>query len=400
MTGKPKNILLTGARSTIALELARHFHAKGHKVFVSDCNHFHICRFSKAVEKTLTTPSPRYHPEEFLSKLIEFVKEYNIDLLIPTCEEIMYISQGLDQFPKSCNVFCSPFDKIHVLHSKWLFCEKAKSLGLTVPDTRLIKSQEDLDNLDISPPFVLKASYSRACQNCFFVTSRENIPQVHYDSYNPWIAQKMIEGKKYCTYSIVHHGKIHAHVIYPVRFTVDGSSCITFKEIKHDKIFEWVQRFVEATQFTGQIAFDFIEDKDGVLYSIECNPRATHGVHLFSLENNLSDAFFGTNETMITPKLGTKKQLAAGMAVFGWRSINRKPDLPPFCKEFMHVPDVVYSKHDPKPFISMTFLLPMYWVTSKKYGITIAEAFTHDMDWNGDRLVLSEVKPTKNKEKQ
>ncbi|NGX57638.1 MAG: hypothetical protein K940chlam3_00531 [Chlamydiae bacterium] len=390
MVNKPKKILLTGGRSTIALELARQFKASGHTVYVADCKKLHICRFSNSIKKSFSTPSPRYYPDEFIEKLIQIIEENDIDLLIPTCEEIMYISGHLESFPKSCQVFCSSFDIIHELHSKWLFNQKVESIGLTVPKTQLVRNQEDLNRVDIAPPYVLKATYSRACQNLVLVEPNTNQPHIAFEPYNPWVAQKWIDGEKYCTYSVVHNGKIHAQAIYPVRFTVDGSSCITFEAIRHEKIFEWVTHFMEATKFTGQVAFDFIQQNDGSLYAIECNPRATHGLHMYTLEDKLPQAFFGENETVIKPKLGTQRQLAIGMAAFGWRQVNRKSDLPPFHKIFFNVKDVVFSKQDPKPFISMSFIFPMYWLTSKKYGISIAEAYTHDMEWNGDRLTTNQ----------
>ena len=379
-----KNILLTGARATIALELARQFNAQGHSVYVTDSSNLHVCRFSNAVKKSLKTPSPRYAPEEFIRTLVHLVEEYQIDMLIPTCEEIMFISGHLDRFPKSCQVFCSSFEQIHELHSKWLFCQRTIELGFDTPKTQLISTPEEVAKIQIPTPYVLKATYSRACQNLAFVGPDAIPPPIPVVPSNPWVAQEWIEGKKYCTYSIAHEGKLTAHATYPVAFTVDGSSCITFEAVAHDPILNWVKEFLAKINFTGQVAFDFIEKKSGRLFVIECNPRATHGLHLFSTGGDLPSAFFNTADHVIQPKVGTHKQLAIGMAAFGWRDVNRKPELVPFHKKFFKAQDVVFTKQDPKPFFAMSFLFPMYWIKSKQYGITIAEAFTRDMEWNGD----------------
>jgi len=384
-----KRILLTGARATIALELARQFKSQGHRVYASDCNSLHICRFSNSVEKSFKTPSPRYQPDEFIRSLVNIVQEYQIDMLIPTCEEIMFISGHLDRFPKSCRVFSAPFEMIHELHSKWLFCQKTKELGFDTPGTQLIEKPEDVASIHINTPYVLKATYSRACQNLVFVGPDAIPPPIPVQPSNPWVAQEWIEGKKYCTYSIVHKGKLTAHATYPVAFTVDGSSCITFEAVDHKPILEWVTHFLAKMEFTGQVAFDFIEKKNGRLFAIECNPRATHGLHLFSIADNLPSAFFDTADHVVQPKAGTRKQLAIGMVAFGWREVNRKAELIPFRKKFFSTQDVVYSRQDRKPFFAMSLLFPMYWVKSKQYGITIAEAFTHDMEWNGDHTRLS-----------
>jgi len=379
-----KNILLTGGRATIALELARQFHAQGHNVYVTDCNRLHICRYSNTVRKSFKTPSPRYEPDEFIRSLVHIIEDHQIDLLIPTCEEIMFISGYLDRFPKFCKVFCSSFEMIHELHSKWLFCQKTNELGFNPPKTQLIETSEDVSKIHIDTPYVLKATYSRACQNLVFVGPDATPPPIPVAHSNPWVAQEWIEGKKYCTYSIALEGKLTAHTTYPVAFTVDGSSCITFEAVAHEPIFNWVKDFLAKIKFTGQVAFDFIEKKNGKLFAIECNPRATHGLHLFSIMDNLPAAFFNISDHVIQPEVGTQKQLAIGMMAFGWREVNRRQELSSFRKKFFKTKDVVFCRKDPKPFFAMSFLFPMYWVKSKQYGITIAEAFTREMEWNGD----------------
>ncbi len=390
MANQPKRILLTGGRSTITLDIARHFHKAGHFVYVADSHRKHICKFSNAVSKNFQVPSPRFHSEQFIESLISIIEKHNIDLYIPTCEETIYISYALSKFPKSCEVFCEPFELLHSLHSKWLFMEKLKELGIDVPKTVLIKSQNDLENLNLPYSYALKATYSRASQNMCRVDPGSAAPAVKIEPYNPWVAQEWIKGVKYCTYSIVKEGKIYAHSTYPVSFTVDGSSCITFEAIRHQKILDWVTRFVGLTRFTGQIAFDFIETDQSKLYAIECNPRATHGLHLFNEDDEIQKGFFGKNKEIIHPKEGTLKQIGMGMVAFGWRSVNRGPQLPGFLKNFFAAKDVVYQKNDLKPFFAMGTLFPMYWYMCKKYRLPLSAVFTFDTDWNGEAIYIHE----------
>ena len=48
-----KNILLTGGRSMIALEMARLLHASGHRVIVAETDPWHVCRFSNAISNAI-----------------------------------------------------------------------------------------------------------------------------------------------------------------------------------------------------------------------------------------------------------------------------------------------------------------------------------------------------------
>lgn len=193
---------------------------------------------------------------------VEIVDEKEIDLLIPTCEEIFYISRDLHKFSRGCTIFSSPFDVLDQLHNKWLFYNKLKSMNFHTPDTMLVQNQEDFNHLDLSTPYALKACYSRASQKMIKLEEDGVLPNLDIQSADPWIAQSWIKGRKYCTYSVCQEGRILAHTAYPVQFTVDQYSCVFFKAVEHSPIQKWVESFVKAEKFTGQIAFDFIEDEE------------------------------------------------------------------------------------------------------------------------------------------
>lgn len=57
---KRMNILLTGTRHTVAVDLARVFHKNGHKVFSADTTPRVLTSFSSSVEKHVVVPSPRF----------------------------------------------------------------------------------------------------------------------------------------------------------------------------------------------------------------------------------------------------------------------------------------------------------------------------------------------------
>ena len=253
LTSKPgKRILLTGARSPCALELARNLNHSGHEVIAADTSSFHTLLFSNTVKKFLKFPSPRYYPEEFADALTEIIRKEKIDLLIPVWEEVLYISQIMDRLPQECEVFCSPFDVVHRLHNKWLFTEMLKEFGFAAPQSQYIDSKEDLRNIQLDIPYVLKACYSRASQNIVIVNDGCP-PEVDASKENPWIAQEYLNGKKYCSYSICYQGKVLAHSSYPVEYTIDGSSCLAFVSVHHPGILQWVEKLAKNLNFTGQI---------------------------------------------------------------------------------------------------------------------------------------------------
>lgn len=382
-----KRILLTGGRSPITLDLARQLSYSGHTVFVAESTPWHITRFSNSVKNSFVVPSPRFDLKGFIDKLVSIVEEEAIDFLLPVFEEVLYVSRGLARFPESCTVFASPFEVLHELHNKWSYVQLVKKLGINAPETTLIRSLEELHAFPLTKPHALKAAYSRASQSVFKLAAGKALPTPTIDAHNPWILQEWLEGERFCSYSIACQGKLKAHGSYPVRFTVDGNSCITFEPVYHQGIEDWVERFVSLTNYTGQISFDFFDVPERGLLTIECNPRATSGVHLFRGRDRLDMAFFDKNSSLIRPQPNSKKQIATGMLMYGWREFNKAPHLGSFLGTLARTKDVVFELKDPVPLFSQLFLFPRFVVQSYSLKKSIPAVFTHDIDWNGEPLL-------------
>lgn len=383
MTADKKRILLTGARFYVALDLARQFHAHGHEVYAADSTKRNVCRYSNSIKKNLIVPSPRFSTKLFIEELVRIVKEHDIDMLVPTFEETFFISEHLDKFPKSCQIFTLPYERLDPLHDKWKFTETLKKYGFETPTTFLLNNQEDLQKISFSSPYILKACYSRASLNVYKVLPSTAPPSIQIEPHNPWIAQEWIEGDHFCTYSICQKGELKAHATYPVKFTVSGSSSLTYQSVQHPGIIEWTKRLVKELDYTGQIAFDFIQTKEGKLYAIECNPRATSGAHLFNPEDNLISAFLDANDDIIYPSNDSHKQLAIGMLLFGWKNKSKRD----FFQTMTRTKDVIFSRKDLKPFLAIPYIFGMYWGMGRKLKKSLAASFTHDTEWNNERIL-------------
>jgi predicted ATP-grasp superfamily ATP-dependent carboligase len=394
MICEKKRVLLTGARTLCALELSRHLYASGHEVIAADTTLCHPIQFSNTIYKLIEIPSPRFAEEEFIQSILQIVKEEKIDLLIPLWEEAIYLSKYLNRFPPSCKVFCSSFETIISLHNKWLFIRQLENLGFKIPRTCLISSKHDLQTINFKFPYVLKACYSRASRKVFKIFSSQK-PDVEIEESNPWIAQEYISGAQHCSYSICEQGRILAHSVYSVDYTLDGSSCIVFQAIDHQKNFEWVSRFVKAVNYTGQISFDFIEDSNHNLYAIECNPRSTSGLHLFLPQDHIDRAFLSTTESTIFASPGIRQQIAVGMILYGWRQGIREGKFWQYIKKLFTTKDVVFSLNDPKPFLLEPLVLFSYLWNSRRRGLSLPIFFTHDLEWNHDSVDANELSTSK-----
>src|SRR5687768_15246342 len=103
-----KTILLTGGRAPAALELARVFHAAGHRVLMAESVKHHLSQPSRAIAANFHVPPPRQQTAEYLAALRQIITAHNVDLLIPTCEEIFYVAMGREMLSQHCAVFVEP----------------------------------------------------------------------------------------------------------------------------------------------------------------------------------------------------------------------------------------------------------------------------------------------------
>jgi hypothetical protein len=199
-----------------------------------------------------------------------------------------------------------------------------------------------------------------------------------------WVAQEYIAGQQVCTYSLAHQGHLTAHCAYRSEFKVGKGSTILYQPFDHPDAYAWVKEFVAARQFTGQIAFDFIETPQGELIVIECNPRATSGIHLFAGQSSFPKAFINPAAPCLFPTPGTSFMVLIAMLVFGLPTALRNRDLRHWLIAFTHSRDVIFSTHDPVPALLQARSAFYFGLQSWRRGISPPEAVTFDIEWNGD----------------
>ncbi|MFC5406129.1 ATP-grasp domain-containing protein [Cohnella soli] len=406
-------ILLTGGRSPAALELARLFHAAGHRVFAAESAPYHLCRVSRCVEQSFVVPAPTGDPAGFARELRAIAVNNRIDLLIPVCEEIFHIARELRQFDGVCRVFAPPLEALERVHHKGSFIRFAESIGLHVPATVTFESPDDwlplVDDPRFSDGIVLKPAYSRFASRTLFLEpdrgdsrsfaikrQRQKIVRLlanaNVTSEHPWVAQALLRGEEWCTYSVAHRGEMTAYAAYRSTFRAGRGASIHYEARTQPNVREWVRHFVKESRFTGQIAFDFIIAADGTVAPLECNPRTTSGVHLFGSDDRLAEAMLEPSELLTegqvaipSAQAGQGAMLSAAMLSFGLVQAVKQRNLREWLRAYRSSRDVVFRRDDPKPFTEQFRLLAWTRRIAREQGITLQQASTSDIEWNGER---------------
>jgi predicted ATP-grasp superfamily ATP-dependent carboligase len=317
----------------------------------------------------------------------------------------LWISRGLPQLEHLCKVLAAPLEQLKKLHSKWEFIKKAESFGLTVPYTKAIHNTEEWktlcegENSLLLEGFVLKPVFSRFAENVQLfgptVAYSERLKglspshTLQATSERPWIIQQYISGRPLCTYSVAYKGVLVAHAAYEACYTANRGACVYFESLDHPGIMAWVRTFVEKEQFTGQIAFDFIESyKDQTLYPLECNPRATSGIHLFSQNDGLEQALLYPDglleEACVQPQSSKASMLSSAMLGFGLKEECSSQGLRRWWQHFIKARDVIWQFSDPLPFLEQIPQLLDTWRVSRAHHISLTAAMTYDIEWNGE----------------
>lgn len=382
-----KRVLITFGRSFLTLNLARLMAAAGYRVTVVDSIPIGVSRMSNATSSFHKVPSPKFQPRAYCHALAKIVVEEQIDMVIPIHEETDILSMMADIFPPECTLFLSDFELENSLHNKVEFQELLAAKGIPTLKFARVANADDAAALDFTTPFALKECYSRGSQKVHKILPGDSLSWLEFDPLNPWIAQEWLSGKNYCTYSVCHEGTVYAHATYPVDYAIDGSSCLNFRPVDHPGITEWVTEFIADIKFTGQIGFDFIDHPDRGLFTIECNPRATSGIMMFSDSDRVDRAFFAENDGVITPAPEVNRMIGLGMLLYGWRKKSRGDrSLRDFVREFRSASDVIKHKGDEKPFIFLPLAYAGILRSSYRYRVGLAEGFMHDHEWDGLRI--------------
>jgi hypothetical protein len=377
------HVLILGARAPACLEWARCFHAAGWRVSVGDSLRWPVGRYSNAVQDYVRLPEPCGNPAGWIATLAKAVAARGVDLVVPTCEEAFYLAHGRARI--AARVVTPPFELMHELHHKGRFAEKVKGWVVEAPETHLVETREAASSFAArhdTRGWVFKPAYSRFASRTLLRPEPAQVARQQPTPAQPWVAQRYVPGREHCSYSLLVEGRLTAHASYHPRYRVGPGSGIWFEPTFPAPVRAFVEQFGAETGYTGQVAFDFIEQADGSCRVLECNPRATSGVHLFADEPDaLVGALLGA-DGVLTPA-PRPRQVALAMLLF---AAGRHVFDARFWRDYRAAPDVVTRPGDFGPlFAQLPGLVEIVGrALSRRRGLLAAA--TADIEWDGQAL--------------
>lgn len=379
-------VLLLGGRAPVTLDHARRFAHHGWAVYVADSISCRLTSASHAVTTSVRLASPRHAPRDFIRGLSDAISLWDIDLVVPTCEEVFFLSRYRNMLPKTVRVLADDFVLLRALHSKWDFLRLADGCGAGVPEAAKVDSLTEARNWACNRPVVLKPEFSR-----FGVHVRlypKGIPADASELANlgQWVVQDFILGEEFSSYSVADKGRLLAHSLYRPAYRLTASASFFFEPANDASSREFVRAFVQKTNFTGQISFDWIRDAAGKLNVLECNPRATSGCHLFGLADALPEALAGSRSSLLEQSAERPKMLGPMMLSAGLAGAMRRGQLWQWVQDFQAAEDVFATPGDWGPLGGATADLVCYAGLALRHKQSLREAATQDIEWDGQAL--------------
>lgn len=377
-----KTVLLTLGRLPKALELARALKSAGCRVVVAEPFNWHVCRPSSAVDRSIQVAAPNTNTQKYLDDLLRIVAEERVDIVVPVSEEALHAARLKPVLPARVSLFSPGQAQLVQLHDKLEFARIASSYDLDVPETF---SARDPAAVALSQVYdhIIKPVHS--CSG-IGVEQRNKGTALNTSPADPdCVVQAFVPGRHVSSFSVAHEGREIVTVLYEGT-VFSGTVAVCFTRIdKLKPVDDWITRFITRSGYSGFIAFDFIVSDEGRAWAIECNPRATSGVHFLD-SADLAQAILQPAASLPVRLKETRSfQQSYTTLTEAYRHILRPGDFLSRMKQLFSARDAVWSIRDPMPFLLMT---PMSWDILKPAifsGISLGEAATRDIAWFGAR---------------
>jgi predicted ATP-grasp superfamily ATP-dependent carboligase len=156
-------VLILDGYSSAALAFTRSAGKAGHWVAVgANIGAFAAAQLSRYCKLRFSHPVSTDNTQEFVEAVLNFVRSNAIDLVVPITDwTLMPLSRFRESFRNLCRVALPSISSIEQASDKFQTLQIAKSLGIKIPQTWLIESPDDLNNVAAARfPLVVKDRFS------------------------------------------------------------------------------------------------------------------------------------------------------------------------------------------------------------------------------------------------
>jgi predicted ATP-grasp superfamily ATP-dependent carboligase len=283
-------VILTGGDFQ-ALAALRALDKRNIPVVILDHEHC-ISRYSRCRHRFIRAPSPSC-AEEYVQFLIKLADTENLRdwIIIPNSDELVYLlSSNLDIIQQYYRTPVQPWDVVKNIYVKKEAYQLAEKLGMDIPQSWFPADEEELRQLDLPFPAIIKPSirdhlYQQVHVKAYRADNRDELIDIYRKvcqliDPSEVVVQDLVPGGADVLYSFCpffKEGKVVASITakrsrqHPMTF----GHASTFAElVSVPELREPAVKFLNAAGYYGLCEVEFMYDKrDGRFRFLEVNPR-------------------------------------------------------------------------------------------------------------------------------
>ncbi|WP_196140516.1 ATP-grasp domain-containing protein [Aliikangiella sp. G2MR2-5] len=285
----PKILVLDCYRHTLAV--IRALEKAGHTIILGctqeDLSYGNV-HYSKACSQTWLHSDIVDSADKFCHELVEFLSQNtDIEAIFPVGEDSLRVILSIhSKLPESVTLISPEKMIVDECLDKPTSVRILESLGITVPKSETITSQQDLEAFKSHTglPIILKPLDSRHLllgEKCLRITCEEEYQILMQDKSalsSPALAQSLIEGKRHNCMFVAQDGQLLAYfeskVIRTTKPNDTGYSVLDQSIEPTAQHLSWCKSLVEHYHYTGIGCIQFLKDENtGKSAFLEVNPR-------------------------------------------------------------------------------------------------------------------------------
>jgi hypothetical protein len=263
-TQKPK-ILLSEGSSLSSREAITALGLGGHRVELVSSNPICLGRFSRFVTRVHQAPASGADPDGYLAAVIEIVKTYHIDALIPVQEQAYLFAASRKQLPAVLGIALADFEAFEQVQSKASFASLLTRLKVPQPTTEIIRSADEFA-AERPYPFFVKAAFGTASAGVWRVGDlhQRDALLVQLQALDAFahglLVQAAVTGALERTQAVFDRGRLVASHIYRQVVEGPGGGDVLKISVVNAGVRDTVERIGQALKWHGALSFDYILD--------------------------------------------------------------------------------------------------------------------------------------------
>jgi predicted ATP-grasp superfamily ATP-dependent carboligase/glycosyltransferase involved in cell wall biosynthesis len=283
---RKKKVLVTYARNRIAYVSAKSLSRSGYIVHAGDSVRFAMTFFSRYVKQKFIYPSPFISENDFIEKLVKYVKKKKIDILLPSHEEGFIISKYQDRFKNVVKMLLPSYEMVELASNKKKAYEYVEKLNIAYPKTFSFETLSNFDNFlkgEINFPVVVKLTKSRGSIGLEYADNKKELKEKFFKIIKDFkikeeypIIQEYIDGYGLGVSMLYKNGKMLAGFTHKrlIEMPVTGGTSVDRISFFHKKAEECAKKILDSLNWNGVAMLEFrVDKKTNEPYFLEINPR-------------------------------------------------------------------------------------------------------------------------------